>query len=602
MKKEALRLVTLMVVLIFTTFVFTSGAFAHSNGAPQAKTGSPGDGSNCTSCHGGSAVTVTGWITTNIPTQGYTGGTSYTLTVTATGTGKKGFELSPQNVAGAQLGVLAAGTGSKLVGGTKYVTHTSAGPSSGTSTWSFTWTAPAAGTGTVNLYAAIVVGEPNTKLCMLPVSEYALTPLGVVASATPSTINSGQTSQLDATASGGSGTYTYAWSSVPAGFTSTLQNPVVSPTATTTYTVTVGDGAGSVQGNCTVTVNIPAPLAVVASANPSNINPGQTSQLNASASGGSGSYSYSWTSIPAGFTSSQQNPLVSPTVTTQYTVTTNDSSGSVQANTTVTVTALPLSATASATPSLICIGQTAQLNVVPAGGSGTYTYAWTSVPAGFTSNVKNPVVSPIVATQYNVHVTDGALSVDASTNVAVNQPATANAGNDTTCAYATTQVPLNGSASNYSSVLWTTSGTGTFSAASSPSGLYYPSVADKNSGNITLTLTASAQSPCANPASAVRHIHFDGPTGIGVANGGQPQMVISPNPTTGIFSLRINGFEGTGTSITITDLQGKKILHQNLDESSTQIEQIDLTGYPKGMYLVKIQNETKSVIQKLVIK
>ena len=242
MKKEALRFSLLLIVTLFLAFTCLPGAYAHSNGAPAAKTGSPGDGSNCTSCHGGTAVNVTGWITTNIPTQGYTGGSSYTITVTATGTGKKGFELSPQNVAGTQLGTLAAGTGSKLVGGTKYVTHTAAGASTGTSTWSFNWTAPAAGTGTVNLYAAIVVGEPNTKLCMLPVSEYTLVPLAVVASATPSTIIQGGSSQLNATASGGSGTYTYSWSSTPAGFTSTQQNPVVSPTATTQYTVIASDG------------------------------------------------------------------------------------------------------------------------------------------------------------------------------------------------------------------------------------------------------------------------------------------------------------------------------------------------------------------------
>ncbi len=422
---------------LFLTFSFTSVVYPHSNGAPQAKTGSPGDGSNCTSCHGGTPANVTGWITTNIPTQGYTGGSSYTITVTATGTGRKGFELSPQNVAGTQLGVLSPGTGSKLVGGTKWVTHSSAGASTGTTVWNFTWTAPAAGTGTVNLYAAIVVSQPNTKLEMVAVPEF------------PS---------------------------------------------------------------------------------------------------------------------------------------------------------LPLSAGATADPTLICAGQTAQLNVTAAGGSGTYTYSWTSLPAGFSSTLQNPVVSPGVATEYIATVSDGLVSIDATVNVGVNQAATAFAGNDTTCAYPTSQVPLNGTAANYSSVLWTTSGTGTFSAANALSGLYYPSAADKTIGDVTLTLAATALSPCTNIASGLRHVHLDWATANGDQSAGQPGLTISPNPSAGYFQIRFNG-SGTKTArILITDMQGKKILQLDGIKSAVRMEQIDLTGYPKGVYLVKVQTETETTVRKLVIE
>ena len=666
----------LLMITLFLSLTFTSGVYAHSSGAPSAKTGSPGDGSNCTSCHGGSTGNVTGWITTNVPTAGYTAGNSYTITVTVSGTGKKGFELSPQNVTGTQLGVLAAGTGSKLVGGTKYVTHSSAGPSSGTSTWSFTWTAPAAGTGSVHLYAAFTVSEPVTKLENIIINENLILPLAVVATANPSTIILGGSSQLNAAASGGSGTYTYSWTSAPAGFTSTQQSPIVSPTVTTQYNVNVSDGSGSVQGNTTVTVNIPAPLAVIASATPSTISSGQTSQLNANATGGSGSYSYSWTSVPAGFTSTQksptvsptvttqyyvtvndgtgtaqsnavvavtlavaasanpssiaigqssqlnanssggsgnytyswtsnpagftstqQSPMVSPIVTTQYTVVVNDGTGSVQGNTTVIVTAVPITASASATPSLICSGQTSQLNVTAVGGTGTFTYLWSSIPAGFTSTLPNPVVSPTVATQYSVHVSDGTLSTDAPTSVAVNDPATAAAGNDTTCAYATTQIPLNGTSAHYSAVLWTTSGTGTFSAPASLTGFYYPSTADKTSPNITLTLTATPQSPCSVAAVSTRHIHFDGPSGFADLHNAL-SMTISPNPSTGLFTLRVNGNGIGSASVVISDMTGKMIFQHTLTATT---EQIDLTGYPKGIYLVKIQTEKESGVRKLVI-
>ena len=49
MKKQALHFLSLIFITLIMTASFSAGAFAHSNGAPQAKTGSPGDGSNCTS-------------------------------------------------------------------------------------------------------------------------------------------------------------------------------------------------------------------------------------------------------------------------------------------------------------------------------------------------------------------------------------------------------------------------------------------------------------------------------------------------------------------------------------------------------------------------
>lgn len=75
------------------------------------------------------------------------------------------------------------------------------------------------------------------------------------ASATPFSICSGSTVQLNANPSGGNGIYTYSWSSNPIGFSSTLQNPVASPTHTTTYTVTVTSGVNTATSSAIVTVN-----------------------------------------------------------------------------------------------------------------------------------------------------------------------------------------------------------------------------------------------------------------------------------------------------------------------------------------------------------
>ncbi|MBN2175147.1 MAG: hypothetical protein JW731_13515, partial [Bacteroidales bacterium] len=80
-------------------------------------------------------------------------------------------------------------------------------------------------------------------------------PLGVVASANPSEICEGESSQLNAFAMGGSGNYTYQWDPATGLNNPNIANPIASPEVTTTYTVTVNDGDAIVEDEVMVTVN-----------------------------------------------------------------------------------------------------------------------------------------------------------------------------------------------------------------------------------------------------------------------------------------------------------------------------------------------------------
>ena len=107
--------------------------------------------------------------------------------------------------------------------------------------------------------------------------------------ADPPLICQGETSQLQAIASGGSGDYTYTWLSDPPGFSSGIQNPVVNPVQTTSYSVTVSDGYSIAQANTTVTV-LPLPIP---DAGPDEvITYGTPTVLQGSATAGSGVYNY----------------------------------------------------------------------------------------------------------------------------------------------------------------------------------------------------------------------------------------------------------------------------------------------------------------------
>jgi hypothetical protein len=82
-----------------------------------------------------------------------------------------------------------------------------------------------------------------------------VSPLGVFASANPQTICEGESSQLNAFAMGGSGTYSYEWIPTTGLNDPNIANPVATPEETTTYTVTVNDGDATVMDDVTVTVN-----------------------------------------------------------------------------------------------------------------------------------------------------------------------------------------------------------------------------------------------------------------------------------------------------------------------------------------------------------
>ncbi|MBN3034245.1 MAG: T9SS type A sorting domain-containing protein, partial [Bacteroidales bacterium] len=79
--------------------------------------------------------------------------------------------------------------------------------------------------------------------------------LSVNATATPAVICQGESSQLNAYASGGNGNYSFQWTPPTGLNNTTIPNPIATPTATITYTVTVSDGADVVTDQVTVTVH-----------------------------------------------------------------------------------------------------------------------------------------------------------------------------------------------------------------------------------------------------------------------------------------------------------------------------------------------------------
>jgi len=84
--------------------------------------------------------------------------------------------------------------------------------------------------------------------------------LDVTLSADPDTICEGESSNLYSVPIGGTSQYFYSWSSNPAGFSSTDQNPIVSPTITTTYYLKLNNYADTIIDSVKVNVIPIAPV------------------------------------------------------------------------------------------------------------------------------------------------------------------------------------------------------------------------------------------------------------------------------------------------------------------------------------------------------
>ncbi len=169
MKKNIIISMLFLASILFTTTQIIS----NPTGAPQAAAGAPAEGgATCSSiggCHVGTPTAVSNVITTDIPAAGYTAGLTYNITVSVTGSGMKGFMVSPQNSSGAYLGTLISGSGSKITN-TKYITH-STDKSSSPAVWTFQWKAPSAGTGDVTFYGAFAITRYTTQKQVLTVNE-----------------------------------------------------------------------------------------------------------------------------------------------------------------------------------------------------------------------------------------------------------------------------------------------------------------------------------------------------------------------------------------------------------------------------------------------
>ncbi|MCX6282830.1 MAG: T9SS type A sorting domain-containing protein [Bacteroidetes bacterium] len=261
-----------------------------------------------------------------------------------------------------------------------------------------------------------------------------------------------------------------------------------------------------------------------------------------------------------------------------------------------------LMATVIASPATLCANDSTHLIVQASGVNRTYTYSWTSKPAGFTSTAQNPWTHPLVNTTFIVAVNDGAKTIIDSTHVIV-QPATeAIAGNDTTYCNYVPVFTVHGSGIGYDQNLWQTMGDGYFDDPTLMVTQYHPMTDDKLNG-VKLYLTVHAKPPCSGLVVDTVHILFDPCTGLNDPLTRDLNINVKPNPSNGTFNLIIDNLGKQSADVVVTDLQGHPVYHQVYKPAGNNLqEHLDLSFLPKGSYIMKVQTDTRSKIEKIIIQ
>lgn len=193
-----------------------------------------------------------------------------------------------------------------------------------------------------------------------------------------------------------------------------------------------------------------------------------------------------------------QNPTYTFTAAGTYPVklTVTDSNGC-SSSVIKNVVVEPADVATAASNSPVCEGSTIQLT---GGPDGMKSYSWTG-PNDFTSNSQSPSITSATVSNagiYTLTVVDNNNCVtSANTLVTVKEKPQVSVGRDISICENENGVLLNGTnTGGPATYLWTTSGTGTFSNPDQLSTYYYPSDADISSGQVQITLTATAISPC----------------------------------------------------------------------------------------------------------
>jgi len=451
---------------------------------------------------------------------------------------------------------------------------------------------------------------------------------------------------LTAQPTGGTAPYTYLWSD-----TKTTPTTAACVNQSTTYYVTVTDAAGC-QTVGTVPINFTSTCNLTVQSSPDQfINPGvqgyECATINVTPSGGSGSYSYLWNQ---GETTSS---ITRCPISASYAavMVTDNFSGCTATTFTNIFIADCNTLTSDISPDTSVdpnhpTENTALLTTYGAGGSGNYTYLWST--GATTASI---IVSPTSRTVYTVTITDTSNGCSTSNSVTVDI-ATVYACSDLNISIAGDDMVYNTFGPSCASLLTTASGgsgtyTSSWSTGSTTSSI---SVCPNQTTDYTVTLTDAVSgcvavetftvtyedllcgrrnnkilicknnvTYCVKRSRVQRHLNQGASLGeCHVSNSNSrtrntPQRIfeaitevsVSPNPFVEEITISYKAVETESITLNLLDITGRvvdRIFEGSIEGGMVHEFYADGSQLKAGLYILRIQKGDGDVMVEKILK
>jgi gliding motility-associated-like protein len=363
----------------------------------------PTNATTC-ACNGSATVTVSSPACTS---GSYTyqwspmGGTSATATNLCPGTYTCYFTNTSTGVVDSLSVTITGPTGNIIVTGT--VVNASCSASTGSVTAN-----PSGGQGPYT-YLWAPGGQTTQTISNVPGGSYTVTVTDANGCTQIQTFNVNTTSGMSSTLSstqptctgcngtatvnpvGGTGPFTYSWTTAPIQTTQTATSLCPG-----TYSVTITDANGCLT-DTVLTLTANNPMTLTTAMGPPLLCFGDcTGSATANPASGQAPYTYSWNTTPVQTTQTATNLCAG-----NYTVTVTDANGCTQTQPIVVTQPAALAVTTTS-PIVICAGKCTTLSANANGGTPGYSYNW--VPGPIVGN--NQQVCPVATTTYTLALTD----------------------------------------------------------------------------------------------------------------------------------------------------------------------------------------------------
>jgi gliding motility-associated-like protein len=324
--------------------------------------------------------------------------------------------------------------------GTPVVTNTGCGtsvgainitPTNGTAPYTFDWTGPGTYKNTNQNITGLAAGSYTVKITDANNCSTTSTPIVVSSSGLVLNVvqtiknidcNGNNNGTISLVVTGGSGTFTYAWTGPS--FTSTSKD--ISALKAGSYTVAITDvsnttcsfnpPAYTITEPSVITVSIPQITNITCKGS-------ATGAVSITVGGGAPQYSYDWTG-PNGIIATNA-PAISGLIAGTYNVTITDANGCKKtASATVSEPATGISFGSPTITNVLCFGTSTGKIVLPVnGGTAPYTYSWKNAAGSVVGSSAS--LDNVGAGVYHLDVSDANGCLKSSSDFTITQPASA---------------------------------------------------------------------------------------------------------------------------------------------------------------------------------